>query len=86
MTMTRQLAKVMDVVEELLPKIRAGRGYAEMIVDFERERTLPAFVADVCIVGAGLRESCWLRSWRAKASACCCWRAAVAKRMTRFSN
>lgn len=24
-----------------------------MIVDFERERTLPAFVADVCIVGAG---------------------------------
>ena len=24
-----------------------------MIVDFERERTLPVFVADVCIVGAG---------------------------------
>ena len=24
-----------------------------MILDFERERTLPAFVADVCIVGAG---------------------------------
>jgi choline dehydrogenase-like flavoprotein len=24
-----------------------------MIVDFERERTLPAFVADVCVVGAG---------------------------------
>jgi choline dehydrogenase-like flavoprotein len=24
-----------------------------MIVDFERERTLPSFVADVCIVGAG---------------------------------